>query len=163
MVYIKHEAKYMSNFYIKNREGKYLPIELNSIINSDLDNHLVIVKVGTDENPATMEDLEVTEESFRQADIINDLDISVILTPYQIDIGLANEEELKNKSLYLQITSGDDIGMLENAIKQIYKSVKRKFEVAVLPTPLRVKDYIKVKDILRRCKIRKDRRGRVKG
>ena len=153
----------MSNFYVKNKEGNYLPIELDSIINRDLDNHLVIVKVGTEENPASMSDLEVTEESFRQADIINDLDISVILTPYQIDIGIADEEELKEKSLYLQITSGDDITMLEDAIKRIYKSIKRKFEVAVLPTPLRVRDYIKVKDIPRRCKIRKERRGRVKG
>jgi len=153
----------MSNFYVKNKEGDYLPIKLNSIINKDLDNHLVIVRVGSDANPASLSDLEVTEESFRQADILNDIDISVILTPYQIDVGLANEEELKNKSLYLQITSGDDIGMLEDTIKRMYKSIKRKFEVAILPTPLMVKDYIKVKDILRRCQIRKDRRGRVKG
>jgi len=153
----------MSNFYIKNKEGKYLQVELKSIINKDLDNRLIIVRVGTDEHPATMSDLDVTEESFMQADIINDLDVSVILTPYQIDVGVATKEEMEEKDLYLQISSGDDIGMLEDCIKKMYKSLKRKSEVTILPTPLKVKDYRKVKDILRRCKIRKDRRGRVKG
>jgi len=153
----------MGNFYIKNNNDEYLPIDLSSIVNKDLDNHLVIVRVGTDDHPASLEDLEATEESFRQADVISDLDISVILTPYQIDVGMADEEELEEKSLYLQVTSGDDTRMLEDIIKKMYKNIKRKFEVTVLPTPLKIKDYIKVKDILRRCKIRKDRRSRVKG
>jgi len=121
----------MSNFYIKSKEGKYLPIELKSIINKDLDNRLIIVRVGTDDYPATMSDLDVTEESFMQADIINDLDVSVILTPYQIDVGVATKEELEDKSLYLQISSGDDIGMLEEQLKKMYKSIKRKGEVNV--------------------------------
>ena len=153
----------MSNFYIKNKEGNYLPIELKSIINKDLDNRLIIVRVGTDEYPASMSDLDVTEESFSQADIINDLDVSVILTPFQIDVDAVRKDELEDKCIYMQISSGDDIGMLEEALKKMYKSLRRKHEVAVLPTPLKVKDYKKVKDILRRCKIRKDRRGRVKG
>lgn len=153
----------MSNFYIKNKEGKYLPIELKSIINKDLDNRLIIVRVGTDTHPASMADLDVTEESFMQANIINDLDVSVILTPYQIDVDTATKEEMEDKELYLQISSGDDIGMLEDCLRKMYKNIKRKQEVTVLPTPLKVRDYRKVKDILRRCKIRKDRRGRTKG
>jgi hypothetical protein len=163
MVYTKYEAKHMSNFYIKNKEGKFLPIELNSIINKDLDNRLIIVRVGTDKHPASMSDLDVTEESFRQADIINDLDVSVILTPFQIDVDAVHKDELEDKCIYMQITGGDDIGMLEESLRKMYKKIRRKHEVAVLPTPLKVKDYKKVKDILRRCKIRKDRRGRVKG
>ena len=153
----------MSNFYIKNKEGKFLPIELNSIINKDLDNRLVIVRVGTDDHPASMSDLDVTEESFRQADIINDLDVSLILTPFQIDVDAIYKEDLEDKYIYMQISSGDDIGMLEETLKKMYKKTRRKHEVAILPTPLKVKDYRKVKDTLRRCKIRKDRRGRVKG
>lgn len=153
----------MSNFYIKTKGDKYVPIELSSIINRDLDNRLIIVRVGTDEHPASMSDLDVTEESFRQADIINDLDVSVILTPYQIDVGVVRKEELEDKCIYLQISSGDDIGMLEENIKKMYKSLKNRHEVKILPTPLKVGDYRKVKDILRRCKIRKDRRGRIKG
>lgn len=153
----------MSKFYIKNKEGKYLPIELKSIMNKDLDNRLIIVRVGTDEHPATLADLDVTEESFRQADIINELDVSVILTPYQIDVGVAYAEELEEKNLYLQISSGDDIGMLEDCLKKMYKNLKRKHDVAILPTPLKIRDYKKVKETLRRCKIRKNRRSRVKG
>ena len=102
----------MSNFYIKNKEGKYLQVELDSIINKDLDNRLIIVRVGTDDHPASMSDLDVTEESFRQADIINDLDVSVILTPFQIEVGMEHKEDIENKTLYMQISSGDDIGML---------------------------------------------------
>lgn len=153
----------MSCFYVKNKEGKYIPIELKNIINKDLDGSLIIIRVGTDAHPATMDDLDITEESFLDADIINDLDVSVILTPYNIDIGVATEEELENKSIYLQISGGDNINMLEDQIKKMYKDLKHKSEVTILPTPLKVKDYKKVKDILRRCKIRKDRRGRVKG
>ena len=153
----------MSNFYIKNKEGKYLSVELSSIINKDLDNRLIIVRVGTDDHPASMSDLDVTEESFRQADIINDLDVSVILTPFQIEVGVEHKESLEDKCIYMQISSGDDIGMLEEHLRKMYKNLSRKHEVSVLPTPLKVKDYKKVKDILRRCKIRKERRGRVKG
>ena len=153
----------MSNFYVKNGEGEYVPIELRKIIDKDMDGNLIIVRVGTDQHPASMDDLVATEESFLDADIINDLDVSVILTPYQIEIGVATEEELEDKSIYLQISSGDNIGELEEQVKKIYKNLRHKSEVTILPTPLKVKDYKKVKDILRRCKIRKDRRGRVKG
>lgn len=153
----------MSNFYIKDKEGKYFPIELKSILNKDLNNSLIIVKVGTDDNPATVDDLNATEESLRQADIINDLDVSIILTPYQIDIDVIYKEDLDNKILYLQISSGDDIGMLEEYLKKMYKNLKRKRDVVILPTALKVSDYKKVKDTLERCKIRKRRRSRVKG
>lgn len=154
----------MSNFYVKNQEGKYLPIELNSIITKDMDKHLLVVKVGTEQNPASVADLKVTEESFRQADIMDDLDVSIILTPYQIEIGAINEEELEEKNLYLQITNGDDIGMLEESVKQMYKSLRGKYNnVVVMPTPLKVKDYKKTKETLKRCEIRKNRRSRVKG
>lgn len=154
----------MSNFYIKSGEGKYIPIEMKKLIDRDLDKSLIVVRVGTDQHPASLEDIEVTEHSFRQADIIDDLDVSIILTPYQLEIGVVEkEEDLNNKQLYLQISGGDNIGELEEAIKSLYSKIKNKFNVAVLPTPLTVKDYKKMKDILTRCRIRQSRRGRIKG
>ena len=154
----------MSNFYIKNKEGRYLPIELNGILGKELNGHLIIVKVGTDDHPATVADLDMTEESFAQADVLNELDnVSMIITTYQIDIGAEELDRIEDKCIYLQISSGDNIGMLEKCIQDMYKKIKKKFDTVVLPTPLKIKDYGKIKDILRRNKIIKDRRSRVKG
>ena len=154
----------MNNFYVKNKEGKYIPIELKSVLGKELDGHLVIVKVGTDSHQATIADLDMTEESFACADVLNDLNnVSVIITPYQIDVGTEEVGGLEDKYVYLQISNGGDIGMLEKHILDMYKRVKKKFDVVVLPSPLKIKDYRKVKDILKRSKIRKDRRSRVKG
>ena len=154
----------MSNFYIKNKEDKFIPIEVNSILGKELDGHLVIIRVGTDEHPASVSDLDMTEESFAMADILDELDnVSVIITPYQIDVGVEDKEEIKDKYVYLQISSGSDIGMLEECVKNMYKKASKKFDSVILPTPLKIKDYEKVKDILKRSRIRKDRRARVKG
>ena len=68
----------MSKFYIKNKEGRFIPIELKSILNKDLNNKLAIVRVGTDKVPATMEDVEITEESFRQAEVLDSINLSII-------------------------------------------------------------------------------------
>ena len=154
----------MNNFYIKNKEGRYLPIELKSVLGKELDGHLVIVRVGTDNHPATVDDLDMTEESFAQADVLDKLNnISMIITPYQIDVGAEKLDGIEDKYIYLQISKGDDIGMLEKCMQDMYKQIKKKFDTIILPTPLKIKDYRKVKDILRRNKIRKDRRSRVKG
>lgn len=153
----------MSNFYIKNKNGEYLPVELNSIMGKDLNKSLVIVKVGSDNYPATPGDLDLTEDSFRQADIINELDISIIITPYQIDVGVITKEEIEDKNIYLQITSGSDISALEEGIRKMYKNMRKKYTTVVMPTPLTVRDYKKVQDVLKRCQIRKERRSRVRG
>jgi len=154
----------MSNFYIKNKEGKFLPIEVKSILGKELDGHLVIIRVGTDDHPASVSDLDMTEESFARADILDELDnVSVIITPYQIDVGAEEQEGIEDKYVYLQISSGSDVGMLEEHVQKMYKKVSKKFDSVILPTPLKIKDYKKVKDILKRSQIRKERRARVKG
>lgn len=149
----------MNELYVKNN-GKYLPIEIKDIINKEMDNSLIVVKVGTEENPATYEDIEATENSFIQAEVLGDMDISIILTPYQIDVNIVDEEELEEKSLCLQISNGENIEMLENIVKDMYRNIKDKYNVTILPSPLKIKDYLKVKDVLKRCEIRKNRRNR---
>jgi hypothetical protein len=144
---------------MKNSRGEFLPIELSSIINKDLNNRLVIIRVGTDEYPAPMDDLDETEESFANADVLNELDnVSVIITPYQVEIGTVGKDEIDEKDLYVQITSGEDISMLEEIIQKSYRRLSKKFNVVVLPTPLKIKDYRQVKDTLKRCEIRRERR-----
>ena len=149
--------------YIKNKNNEFIPIEVNSVMNRDLNNKLVIVRVGTDKQPATLEDLDLTVNSFAKADVLDELDnVSVIITPYQIDIDLVDEYELDEKTILLQVRSGDNISMLAEMTKSMYKKLKKVYsKVTVLPTPLTVKEYRQVKETLKRCKMRKKRRSRV--
>jgi len=153
----------MSDFYIKNKKGEYLPIDLSQILGKELSDHLVIVRVGSDEHAATNADIDATVDSFNQADFLRNINnLSIIVTPYQIDVSLFPKTELDNKCIYLQITSGDDVLSLENQIRKMYDSLKKGHQTVVVPTPLKVGEYKQVIDILKRCQIRKDRRGNRK-
>lgn len=154
----------MSKFYVKDNKDQYIPIELGSMINQDMNNSVVVVKVGTETCPATLRELELTADSFREANILQELDVSIILTPFQIDVGVVEKkDDLDDKCIYMQISKGDNIDEIEDAVKQAYKAIKKVHDVVVLPTPMKVKDYKKMKDILARCNIRKNRRSRAKG
>jgi len=151
----------MSNFYVKNKKGEFIPIALSSIINKDLNNRLVIVTVGSDNYKASESDLERTEESFNDAHLIQDIDnISVIITPYQLSISVEDKSKMEDKNIYIQISSGDNIDMLEEQVKKIYKKIRKSFnnKIVVLPSPLKLKDYRQVKEVLKRCEIRRDKR-----
>jgi len=153
----------MSEFYIKNRKGEFLPVELSHYLSKDLKDRLIVVRVGTDNHPASMSDLDETEDSFNQAEVLSDLEnVSVIITPYQIDVDVVNNEEIEGKKVCLQISSGDDIGMLESSIQKIYKKWGKRFDLEILPTPLTVKEYRHIRDILKRCDIRRKRRSRTR-
>lgn len=151
------------NLYVKNDKDEFVPIKINSIMSKDLNNHLVIVRVGNDKQVASLEDLDLTASSFAKADVLDDLDnVSVIITPYQINIDLAHESEIEEKSICVQITSGEDVSGLDEITKLIYKRLKKNYNnITILPTPLKVKEYRQVKDTLKRCKMRKKRRSRA--
>ena len=150
----------MNDLYIKNNKGKFIPININSVLNKDLNNKLLIVRVGTDEMPASPEDLNETLRSFANADVLELNNVSIILTPYQISLDILDESQINNKSLCLQVTSGEDISMLEEQLRKTYKRLKKKYsKITILPTPLTIKDYRQVQDILQRCELRKNRRG----
>lgn len=150
------------NLYVKNDKNEFVPIKIDSIMSKDLNNHLVIVRVGNDEQAASLEDLDLTASSFSKADVLDELDnVSVIITPYQINIDLVDEREIDEKSICVQITSGEDISALDEATKQIYKRLKKNYNnITILPTPIKLKEYKQVKDTLKRCEMRKKRRTR---
>lgn len=150
----------MSDLYIKNKKGEFLPVEINSVLNKDLNNRLIVVRVGTDEHPATPEDLNETLRSFSNAEVLELNDVSVILTPYQISLEMLDDLEIENKTICLQIQSGEDITMLEEQTRRMYKRIKKHNpNVTILPSPLKVKDYRQVVDTLKRSQLRKNRRG----
>lgn len=151
------------SLYIKNKNDEFIPVEISSVMSRDLNNRLVVVRVGSDNQQAELEDLDLTASSFAKADVLDDLDnVSVIITPYQISIDLLDEREIEGKSICLQITSGDDISALDEMIRSTYKQLKKHYSnITILPTPLKVKDYRQVQDTLKRCKMRKKRRSRA--
>jgi len=151
----------MSKFYIKTKSGEFIPVELNSIMNNDLHDRLIIVRVGSDDYPVSKNDLYETVKSFEDANVINKIrNVSVIVTPYQIDVGIESKDKIDDKTIYLQIKGGD-MTFLEDEIKDMYKKIKSKHNNAVvLPSPLKIRDYQYIKDVLKRCQIRKDRRGK---
>lgn len=152
----------MKELYVKNKEGDFIPIDINKVFGEDLAGHLVIVRVGTDANIASSSDLDATESTLLQADVLKKIrDISVLITPFQIEIDTVSEKEIGNKSVCVQITNGGDIGMLENKLQTLYNKIKNKFKTVVLPIPLSIEEYRKIKETLKRLEIKKERR-RVK-
>ena len=150
----------MSNLFVKNKQGDYLPVDINSVLNKDLNNRLIVIRVGTDDHPATPEDLTETLRSFANADVLELNDVSIVLTPYQISLEILDESDVEDKSICLQITSGDNLAMLEEQIRRMYKRVKKYHSnVTILPSPLTVKEYRQVMDTLKRSQLRKSRRG----
>lgn len=147
--------------YTKNAKNEYVPVEISKVVTKDMDDHLIIVRVGTDELPASTRDVDLTEDSFADASVLDDIgNISIIVTPYQLSIEPLSNSELANKSLCVQIESGEDMSGLEEFIKGLYRKLKSKlFDVTVLPTPLTIKEYVKVKSTLRRCSLKKKRRA----
>ena len=151
------------NLYTKNKKGEFIPVNINNVLNKDLNNHLVVVRVGTDDFQATSEDLNLTADSFSKADVLDDLDnVSIIITPYQINIELLNKSEIDEKHICIQITGGDDISTLDKMTKSVYKQLKKRYNnTIVLPTPLKIEEYNQINDVLRRCEMKKNRRAKV--
>jgi len=150
------------SFYIKSEDGRFVPVKLEKVISEeDLDNNLAVIRVGTDSHPASLEDIKLTQESFIAADMLDKVKTSIIITPYQIEVGVTPLKELDDKAIYMQIVAGEDVGMLEESIRNSYRALKKRFSnLVILPTPLKISDYKSVKDTLKRCQIRRDRAGR---
>lgn len=160
----KRVARKTMTFYIKNSRDEFVPIKIDKILNEDINDHLIIARVGSDENPARMSDVDLAEVMFRDSSVLKALNnVSIIVTPYQIDVDLIDYNELDNKKLSIQVSSGDDITILDTATKIMYRRLKKHYgDVVIMPSPLTLKDYRQVQDTLKRCKMRKNRRVRSK-
>jgi hypothetical protein len=93
----------MSEFYIKNG-NKYIPVDIKKYFTKDLENSLVIMRIGTDDMPASQSDLDITEKSLFDADVLGNLkNVSIVVTPYQIDVDAVDKNQIGDKNIYLQI------------------------------------------------------------
>lgn len=154
------------SFYIKNRNGEFVPVEFSQMIDKGVNNKMVVVKVGSENQKPSVDDLEQTRKSIEMADFPDDIDnVSLIITPFEIDIGVVDKRELDNKQLYLQIRDGDDLSGLKEELKVLGDKLKKKLKnkgVVVLPTPLKISQYNFVKETLKRCTIRRERQGLIR-
>ena len=152
----------MSDLYVKNSKGEFKPISFKEVVPQNWDDKLIIVRVGSDENPANDNELDLIYESFNRAEVLENLNnTSIILVPYTIDLEvLSSLKDIKDKCVSVRVTEYDDLSKLESLQKQAKSSLRNKVKkVVILPTPLTVDEYKEVMEIKKRCDIRKQRRG----
>lgn len=151
----------MNNFYYKTDDGDYVQIELNKIASEDLSDGLMIVKVGTLDSIPTESVLNSVADAISSVRAVMDHNISVITLSSDIGITVSEKDEEKSKCIYLQIADtekDEDIHRLEADLQNAYSALKGRHEVVILPTPIKIEEYNKVKSILKRSRSRKSRR-----
>ena len=107
------------SFYMKNRNGEYVPVEFKKIVSKDWENSLVIVRVGTDEYPAEESDANRTLDNLHDADTLDELDnISFLITLHNIGFEvLGNLREIGEKYVLVKVTGDDDLSKLDDLQK----------------------------------------------
>lgn len=159
---VSDEEREMS-FYMKNRNGEYIPIEFKKIVSKDWENNLVIVRVGTDEYPAEESDANRALDSLHDADALDELDnISFLITLHNIGFEvLGNLREIGEKYVLVKVTGDDDLSKLDDLQKDAKRQLRGKTKkVVIMPTPLTVDEYKEIKEIKDRVDNRKKRRGK---
>ncbi len=149
-------------FYVRNRNGNYVPVSFKSMITNEWNGKMVIVRIGTEENPADVNDLDETMDSLSDADALASLEnTSFLVTRHELSFEvLTTVNDLENQSIGVRVVAGDDLTMLGELQKKAKEQLKGAKRVIILPTPLTVKEYKEVMDVKKRCDIRRGRRGR---
>ena len=157
------KGKDMSNLYVKTSKGEFKPVSFKEVaVQKKWEDQLVVVKIGSDGNPANESEINLVHESFNQLEVLDGLNnVSFILVPYSIDFEvLSSLKDIKDKYISVRVTDYDDLSKLESLQKQAKNSLRGKAKkVVIMPTPLTVDEYKEVMDIKKRCDIRKQRRG----
>jgi hypothetical protein len=153
----------MEEFYVKNNDGRYVPVSFKKIITKDWENQLIAVRIGTDENPADDSEVEQTLGAINDADALDDLEnTSFLVALHNLEFEVVGSlKDVGEKNVAVRITGEDDLSKLGTLQKEAKKQLRGKTKkVVFLPTPLTVNDYKEVMEIKRRCDTRKSRRGR---
>lgn len=148
-------------FYFKNSRGKYLPVDFKSINMDDWDNKMIVVRVGSDDVPATKEDAEQVATEMQDLDALSTVHASYLILDFGIDFEVFDDiEKLKNKNVCVFIRSGDDLAQLGESAREAKRALSDHAKKAVvLPTPLTVDQYAEINEVRKRMGIVKKRRG----
>lgn len=152
----------MDDLYVKDQDGKYVPVTLEVASSRDLADKLIIVTVGNDADPASDETLEYISKRFLQSKVITEAmkrskDANLLILPYIIQVELISRKELDAKTVCIRINKDDEIKNLPEIQDQIQDTIRK--EVVILPAPLSVSEYKEIKAIKERVRIRKQRNG----
>lgn len=153
----------MSEFYTKTKNGKYVPITFKKIITKDWENKLVAVRIGSDEYPANESEIEETLDSLNDADALEMLEnTSFLISLHSLNFEVVGSaKEIGEKYVAISVTGSDDLSKLGSLQKQAKEQLRGKTKkVVVLPSPITVEEYAKVKEVLKRLEVRRSRRSR---
>lgn len=152
----------MDNLYFKDKSGNYLPIRLDIAAGKELTEKLIVVTVGTNEEPCSSEALKYVQQCFMETEIIIDAakhsdELNLLILPHTIQFQLISKEELETKAICVRLSKNDDLTDFPE-IKEKLNMVVAK-DIIELPAPLSLKEYKEVKSIVERARIRKQRYG----
>jgi hypothetical protein len=151
-----------SDFYTKNSDGKYIPINFKNIVTREWENKLIVVRIGSDECPASESEIEETLDSLNDADALESLEnTSFLITMHSLSFEVLDSvKEVGEKCVVVKVTGDDDLSRLGNLQKNAREQLRGKVKkVIVMPTPLSVNEYKEIMDIKKRCDTRRGRRG----
>jgi len=151
-----------SEFFMKNKEGKYIPISFKQILTKEWENKLIVVRIGSDECPASDSEIEETLDSLNDADALESLEnTSFLVTMHSLSFEvLENVKEVGKKCVAISVIGSDDLSKLGSLQKNAREQLRGKTnKVVVLPAPLSVDKYKEIMDIKQRCDNRRSRRG----
>lgn len=151
------------NLYIRNSNGRFVPISFKSIAVQEWEDKLIVVKLGSDEFPASEEDEEEVYEVIGKSDVLEELKgTSYIITKHNITFEVLDTlKNIQESAILVRINSTDPhhkLKELEKEIKEQFKDKTKK--VIFLPAPLTFQEYTEISEIKRRCDLRRSRRGK---
>lgn len=152
----------MDDLYFKDSDGSFVPVTLEVASSKDLADKLIVITVGNDDSPASIETLEYVQTRFLKSKVITEAmrrskDANLLILPHIIKLELIQRRELDLKTVCVRLNTDDDIQNLQE-IKDQLKEVIRK-DVIILPVPLSLNEYKEFKAIKERVRIRKQRNG----
>jgi hypothetical protein len=148
---------------MKSKSGKFVKAEFKEVVSKGWDGKIVVVHMGSEENPASVEELEETVQNLSRPEVTGMLNnTNFLITAYNIDFEvLGSVEDLKKQRVLVHAKVGDDLSKLGDLQKEARRQLRQVgVNTAVLPTPMSVEEYHEVMKIKKRCDIRKRRRGR---
>jgi|GEM_PF-6350998 hypothetical protein len=148
--------------YYKNSDGKFVPVSFNKVITDEWDDKIVVVRVGSKDDPATKEDADQLTLELEDLEVLSSVHASFLILDFGVDFEVYGSlEELKEKNVYVWIKGGDDLSKLGDMAKEAKAALKNTFnKVVLLPTPLTVNKYAEINEIRKRLGVIKKRRGR---
>lgn len=147
--------------YFKNGDD-YIPVSFEKIATDDWNDKIVVIRVGSKDEPATKEDADQLTRELEDLEVLEEIHASYLILDFGINFDTyENLDELKSKNVCVWIEEGDDLSKLGEMAKEAKQALRKAFnKVVLLPSPLTVEKYAEINEIRKRLGVVKKRRGR---